>query len=107
MRSLLARVPVTKLSNVYSSTNVTTAAWVQLSAALPAAVVAMHAYDGSGKVLKLGIGSAGNEVDLNVLISPDSGKILMPVEISKGVRLSIRAVDANATTGTLALTLFG
>lgn len=107
MRSLLARVPVAKISHAYASTNVTTAAWFELSASLSKAVVAMHAYDGSTQVLKLGVGAAGSEVELDVFISPDSGKVIMPVEIAKGSRLAIRAVSATANSGYLALSLFG
>lgn len=79
---------------VYSTTPVTTAAWVQLIASTTEAVSAITVFDSCGQTLQLGIGLAGFEV-AQILIPPGGGGF--PLSISKGQRVSIKAVSGNCT----------
>ena len=96
--------PVQMIRNDYSSTNVTTSAWVQLDSSLDQDVTELEIFDSSGSTLKLGIGAAGAEVDLIHIMPGGNGKI--ECLISKGVRLAVKAVSANATTGELTMNLY-
>lgn len=81
---------------VYSSTNVTTGAWVQIVASTPNPIETAVIFDSSGQTLELGTGASGQEVS-QMLIPPGGGSF--PVSIGGGTRLSIRAVSATANTG--------
>lgn len=81
----------------YATTNVTTAAYVQLVAASPVAVSKLQICDTSGQILKIAIGSVGNETD--VFTTTVSGCVIVPIFIGTGVRFSIKAISASATTG--------
>ena len=109
MRDLLARKPVGKLRHSYSSTNVTTGAWVEISSSVPAAATAMEIFDSSGSIMKLAFAASGQEDsnEFNYYIIPGGSSILLPAEVAKGVRLAARAVDANATSGDLVINFFG
>lgn len=91
----------------YSSTNVTTGAYVTLVASTSIPVNQILLTDTSAALLKLAIGAAGTEVDLFQM--PVSGSIVVPVlavsEIPVGSRLSLKAISANATTGFGVVTL--
>lgn len=96
--------PSEVIRNVYSSTNVTTAAWVQLDASLDNETTAVEIFDSSGSVLKLAIGASGQEVELPFYILP-GGNGRVSLLLPKGKRLSIRAVDTSATSGQLVINL--
>lgn len=81
----------------YSSTNVTTSAYVTLVASTPITVSRLQICDTSGKVLKLATGDSGSEADLCTV--QVSGCVIVPVYLIQGIRLSIKAIDASATTG--------
>jgi hypothetical protein len=83
----------------YASTNVTTGAYVTLVPSTPIRSTQIIFCDNSGHILKIATGSSGNEVDL--LTVPLNACFLFPLNagIPAGTRLSIRAVDASATTG--------
>lgn len=80
----------------YASTNVTTSAYVTLVASTPSSSK-LQITDTSGQLLKFAIGAAGSEVD--VCTCAVSGTVIVPFYIPAGQRLSIRAVNASATTG--------
>lgn len=80
----------------YATTNVTTSAYVTLVASIPACSK-IQILDTSGKILKLAIGAAGSEID--ICTCPVTGSIVVPTYIPAGQRLSIKAIDASATTG--------
>ena len=110
MRALLARKPVAKLRHDYVATNVTTSAWVELIDALEEAASAVEIFDGSGSIIKLSLGDAGEEDDneLPYYIMPGGGGgVMIPMELAKGKRLSAKAVDATAATGSLIINFFG
>lgn len=97
--------PVQVIRNAYASTNVTTGAWVQLDSALNQNSNHLEIFDSSGSTLKLAIGAASAEVELPFYIVP-GGNGMIPVTLSAGQRLAIRAVDANATTGQLVINFY-
>lgn len=96
---------VTNQVNVlsYASTNVTTGAYVQLIASTPIPTARIEILDTSGKILKLAVGAAGSEVDICSV--PVSGSIVLPYYIPAGSAISIKAIDASATSGYNVLSL--
>lgn len=106
-------VPVTQagLSSVniarndYSTTSVTTGAYVQLIASTSSAAKQLEIFDSSGQTLVLAFGGSGSEVD-KIYITP-GGNGIVPLSIPSGTRLSIKAVSANATEGEIVINLYG
>lgn len=92
------------IRNDYSSTNVTTGAYVELIASTANAVKEIEIFDSSGETLKLALGAAASEVD-KLLIVP-GGNERVPFQMAAGSRLSVRAVSANATTGELIINFY-
>lgn len=89
----------------YTGTTVTTGAYVQLVASLSGATKAIHIFDSSGRALLLAVGGAGSEVD-QIYIVP-GGTDLVPLAIDAGSRVSVKAVDGNATKGQLLVSFLG
>lgn len=83
--------------NVYSTTNVTTTAFVQLVASTTSATSLIEVFDSSGQTMALATGAAGLEVIQCYIFPGGQGQI--PISIAAGTRVSIEAVSANATTG--------
>lgn len=92
----------------YSLTNVTTGAWVQLTASVGAAAVfGITLFDGGGYAMELGIGGAGSETRV-LLIPPGGFNGVIPLRIAAGTRLSIRAVGtATVSAGEIDINLMG
>lgn len=102
------RKPVEKIAINTGVTNITTGAWVQLTAATTKPLSFMEVYNATTKILVLAIGAAASEVELPIYIYPGIGSQIVPIDqiIPKGSRVSAKAVDANATTGYLLLNMF-
>jgi len=98
--------PVAVIRNDYTSTAVTTSAYVTLSASFPQDCLAYMYFDSSSRTLKLAVGAAGSEVDLPQYILPGGQDSPVPIHITKGQRLSIKAVDATANTGQLVMNFY-
>ena len=81
----------------YASTNVSTSAYVQLVASSPISVSRLEVCDTSGQSLKIALGALGSETD--ILSTTVSGCVVIQIFIPLGTRLSIRAINASATTG--------
>lgn len=82
----------------YSTTNVTTSAYTEVVHSLSSSFGKIEVLDTSGKIVKIAFGAAGSEVDY--CTCPVSGSIVIPLSfIAQGTRVSIKAVDANATSG--------
>lgn len=81
----------------YAGTNVTTGAYVTAIASTVTSVGNIEVCDTSTKIVKVAVGAAGSEQD--VFTAPVSGCIVVGVYIPGGSRLSLKAVDANATAG--------
>lgn len=91
--------------NSYSSTSVTTSAYVQLVASVASAVKEIEIFDSSGESLVLALGASGSESDKVYVFPGGNGRI--PMQIAVGQRLSIKAVSANATSGELLINFYG
>lgn len=94
---------VTLIRNAYSTTNVTTAAYVQLVASTTADINRLHIFDSSGQDFVLATGGAGSEVD-QIQISPGGWDAPVDIFIASGTRISIKAVSATANSGILLIT---
>lgn len=96
---------VTSVRNDYSSTAVTTGAWVQLIASTASAINALTLFDSCGQTLELGTGAAAAETRV-LLIPPGGldGQFLL--NIASGTRVSVRAVSASCSSGELTFTAF-
>lgn len=96
----------TKYKNLCASVNITTGAYVEISNvtnSLGQESGFLRAYNGSDKVIILAFGAAGKEQD-SYLLFPG----INPIEgvFSKQTRISLKALDAAATSGTIALDFF-
>ena len=117
MRKELARTPLGKHSHDYVATNVTTGAWVEIIPSLVAPAAAIMIFDSSGRILRVSTGSAGQEeakdpitgksYELPMYVVPGGEGVLLPVELKRGTRISLRAVDATANVGYFLINLFG
>lgn len=91
---------------VYSVTNVTTGAWVELLSSIGAAdIKEIEIFDSSGETLELGVGAAASEVSKIYVIPGGNGRI--PLQILAGERLAIQAVSATADSGEIVINLYG
>lgn len=90
--------------NTYSSTNVTTGAYVQLDASTKISSGSVVIVDTSTQLMKLAVGSSGNEVDL-CAFQGNGYPVIVPAFIPQGSRLSLRAISATANSGFCAVSL--
>lgn len=93
------------ITHSYSSGNVGTSAYVEITPSTPISCSKLELTDSSGKMVIVAKGLAGSEVDLGVC--PVSGSIVIPIYLPPGTRLSLKAIDASATTGFNAVSLIG
>lgn len=89
--------------NDYSSTNVTTGAYVQLIASTSDTTNQLYIFDSSGQTLFLAIGAAASEVNKAYIVPGGNGELNLT--IPSGSRVSVKAVSGNATSGELSITL--
>lgn len=85
----------------YTSTNVTTGAWVQVLASTAAATNLLCITDTGGQIMELGTGSAASETRVFLIAQGFSGCI--PLRIAASTRISVRAITATANTGYLVI----
>lgn len=88
---------VTFVRLVYSSTNVTTSAWVQLIASTSAQINKISIFDSSGQTLEIGFGAMGSEVAKFIVFPGGNGDITLSIPAS--TRISIQALSATANNG--------
>ncbi len=93
--TVIGNAPV---QNIYSSVNVTTAAYVQLVASTSNVINTLHIFDSSGQSMILGIGGAGSEV--TTLYVPPGGDTYT-LNIPAGSRIAYKALSATANSGYL------
>ena len=93
------------IRNDYTSTAVTTGAYVQLISSTSNAYEEFEIFDSSGQTLKIAFGASGLEVDQFLVFPGGNGRVLWHVPAS--TRISIEAVSANASIGELDLNLRG
>jgi len=100
----VGKYSILTVRNVYSSTNVTTAAWVQLVSAMPQSASEIEVFDSSGQTLKIGFGASGSEVTQFQIIPGGNGKV--PIRVPSGARVSIRSISGTASTGELDINFY-
>ena len=92
-----------------SSTNVFTSGYAQVAAATTIGVTyqsgKIQYYNGTGQILKLAYGAAGLEQDW-LQIPPTNNPVVIDILFPNPNRLSIRAVNASATSGYVTLDFF-
>jgi hypothetical protein len=91
--------------NDYSSTSVTTAAYVELVATLAGAVSEIEIFDSSGQALILATGAATSEVDQIYITPGGNGRI--PLSIAASTRVSIKALTGTANVGFITINFYG
>jgi hypothetical protein len=91
----MANAPV---YNVYSSTNITTSAYVQLVASTSNVINNIHIFDSSGQAMIFAIGASGSEVN-QLYVQP--GGDTYNFHIPAGTRISYKALTSTASTGYL------
>lgn len=112
-RGILARNPVGKsLYQVVAATpatHITSAAWVEIEDSLPAPCDAMEILNTTGALLLLAIGALGSEIEKPFYIMPSAEPHIIPYNISKGSRISVKVVGSVDATqdGDLAINWFG
>lgn len=90
-----------------SSTSVTSSAYVTLQAATAANCNSIQISNSGAQPILLATGSAGNEVNTGIVIAPSSGgQWLIPIEIAKGVRLSLKSMNATQSSGIVSIGFF-
>lgn len=82
----------------YSSTNVTTGAWVQLIASTAATINELYIFSSCSETLELGTGSAASETR-KFLIPPGGIDSVVNLTIPSGTRIALRGVSGNCSTG--------
>jgi len=90
--------------NIYSSSPVTTASYVQLVASLSNEVQWIDIFDSSGQGMILATGAAGAE---NIVAYIPPGGISLNLAIAQSTRVAIKALTGNATSGYLLMNFRG
>lgn len=93
-------------TNNYSSVNLTTSAYLQVVASTTNTINRLYISDTSGSFIILAVGAAGSEVD-RLYIGPGGNDNPFELNIPIGSRISIKALDTNATQGRIVITALG
>lgn len=88
-----------------STTNVTSAAWVQFIASPTYACSAVLVHNPGSQPIKVGVGAAASEVDMG-LVLPIGVPTLVPVVTKKGVRISLRSMGSTQSSGIITWSCF-
>lgn len=94
----------------YTSVPVSTTTWVELplldytntliSTGLPAMITCVDVVDSSGEAMELGVGATSASVVSQLAYGPNQEGPL-PQMFSKGIKVFVKALDADATVGRL------
>lgn len=90
--------------NDYSSSNVTTSAYVELVASTSDVINQLDVFDSSGRTLVFAVGGSGSEVDQFNIVPGGNG--VVPLRIPAGSRISVKAVSGTANSGELDISFF-
>lgn len=96
------RTSVQLVRNDYTSTNVTTAAYVQLIASTSDTTNELYIFDSSGQTLFLAVGAAASEVNKAYIVPGGNG--ILHLNIPSDSRVSVKAVSGTASAGELNIT---
>lgn len=88
-----------------ASTNVTTSAYVTLSAAIPINASALVLVNGTSSVIKLAYGASGSETDFVSIGGSATLYLQLVRHIPSGARLAVEAVSGTASTGYISVSL--
>lgn len=99
-----AAKPVQLVNRDYANASVNTSTFSTLVNALTDHSSELEIFDSSGSILVLGYGPSGSEQNLIYVMPGGSGRIACL--LSKGNRLSIKAVDSAATSGELVMNIY-
>ena len=91
------------LNQSYSTTPVTTSAYVQLTASLSTTINWLSIFDSSGSAMILAVGPPGGEID-TLYVPPGGLTSGYPISIPAGAAISYKALTVNATSGNLIMT---
>lgn len=83
----------------YTTTNVTTSAYVVLLSSTPKTVSTIEVCDSSGQLLKFAIGATGSEVDKFTNFISGCVLIKLNPPLPAGTQLNVKAISASATSG--------
>lgn len=86
------------IQNAYTSTNITTSAYVQLVASTSNVINTVHIFDSSGQAMIFAIGGSGSEV-IQLYVPP--GGDTYALHIPAGSRIAYKALTATANAGYL------
>jgi hypothetical protein len=89
--------------NDYGTVNVTTSAYVEVTASTSGAINRLYIADTSGSAMILATGGAGSEVD-QLYIGPGGNEAPFELAIPTATRVSIKALDVSATSGQMIIT---
>lgn len=89
----------------YTSTPVTSGAWVQLLASTTSAVSEIEIFDSSGVILELGTGAAASEVSQIYIVPGGNGRV--PLTIATSTRVAVRAFSTTASVGNIVVNFYG
>lgn len=90
--------------NDYSSTPITSSAYVQLIASTSSDVNEIEIFDSSGQTLYLAVGAASSEVNQIIITPGGNGRVALA--IPAGSRVSAKATSTSATSGILVINLY-
>jgi hypothetical protein len=96
--AIALRKPVELFSINTATSNVTSAAWRELTSASTYACSGLLIGNSGDKVLHLARGAAASEVSLGVAIQGGTA-VLIPAEVSKSTRLSLKSLAGDQTSG--------
>ena len=116
--SLMVAIPATVYATssggiysrtVFSSTNVTTSAYVQLFASTVKGVKAISVLNTGSAPIKVAFGAAGSEVD-QIVVAPSSssgvnGPVVYPLAAGYATRISVESLVQTNSTGELDVNL--
>lgn len=107
-RALLARYPVDHLFVDFAAHNIAIGTWFQIIAAMGKPISAVQFYNGSGSIIKISVGAIGSESseEIPYYIPPGQSEVIA-MEVSRGLPISITAVDAAITDGSFVMNCFG
>lgn len=107
--ALAIRNPISGMQSALdtSSTNVTSSAYVTLltkaNSSNPCSAIQFH--NSGAQPLKVATGDAGSEVDTGVVI-PLGVSILIPIEVKKSTRLSLKSMGGTQSSGIVTASFF-
>lgn len=88
-----------------SSTNITSGAWVEMIASLQYACSGILIHNSGAQPIRVGVGAAASEVNLGLVI-PIGVSILVPVELARLSRVSLRSMGSTQSSGIITLSCF-